>query len=95
MLTDCYDTKYYFYNFYHILSAASVIVRRATVVADSGWLVCMQNAVEASKSRLINFVGEFEAVKWKCRAPLPNGKLCERMDRHKVSHQCIVLISCC
>jgi len=50
----------------------------------------VQNALEVSKSRVISFVGEFEPVKWKCRAPLPNGKLCQRMDRHKVS-----LLSCC
>lgn len=29
------------------------------------------------------FAGQFEPVKWKCRAPLSNGKLCERMDRYK------------
>ncbi|XP_061177861.1 UV-stimulated scaffold protein A-like [Saccostrea echinata] len=33
--------------------------------------------------RAIPFVGKFEPVKWKCRAPLPNGSLCERMDRIK------------
>ena len=29
------------------------------------------------------FIGTFEPVKWKCRAPMANGKLCERMDRYK------------
>lgn len=29
------------------------------------------------------FVGNFKPVKWSCRAPLKNGKLCPRMDRHK------------
>jgi hypothetical protein len=29
------------------------------------------------------FIGKFEPVKWKCRAPLQSGKLCERMDRYK------------
>lgn len=29
------------------------------------------------------FVGKFEPVKWKCRAPLKSGKLCPRMDRFK------------
>lgn len=29
------------------------------------------------------FVNELPAIKWKCRAPLGNGKLCERMDRYK------------
>lgn len=27
--------------------------------------------------------GKFEPVKWSCRAPLPSGKLCPRMDREK------------
>lgn len=34
--------------------------------------------------RAITFAGKFEPVKWKCRAPLSSGKLCERMDRAKV-----------
>ena len=29
------------------------------------------------------FIGKFEPVKWSCRAPLKNGKLCPRMDRFK------------
>jgi hypothetical protein len=29
------------------------------------------------------FIHELPAIKWKCRAPLGNGKLCERMDRYK------------
>ena len=29
------------------------------------------------------FSGKFQPVKWSCRAPLPNGKLCPRMDREK------------
>ncbi|KAL3863835.1 hypothetical protein ACJMK2_005563 [Sinanodonta woodiana] len=33
--------------------------------------------------RSYTYVGKFEPVKWKCRALLPNGKLCERMDRVK------------
>jgi Uncharacterized conserved protein (DUF2043) len=45
----------------------------------------LQLAVQASKSRVIEFTGSFKPVKWKCRAPLANGLLCERMDRHKVS----------
>lgn len=40
-------------------------------------------ALAAIKQRTINFVGKFEPVKWHCRAPLPSGKLCVRMDRHK------------
>ncbi|CAF1107824.1 unnamed protein product [Adineta steineri] len=29
------------------------------------------------------YVSELPAIKWKCRAPLDNNKLCERMDRYK------------
>lgn len=29
------------------------------------------------------FIGKIEPVKWHCRAPLKNGKLCPRMDRYK------------
>ena len=29
------------------------------------------------------FSGKFQPVKWSCRAPLPNGKLCPRRDREK------------
>ncbi|NXD10182.1 UVSSA protein, partial [Nothocercus nigrocapillus] len=35
------------------------------------------------KTRYITFAGEFEPVKHKCRAPMPNGSLCERQDRVK------------
>ena len=36
---------------------------------------------ESLRSRAISFAGRFEKVKWKCRAPMLNGKLCERQDR--------------
>ncbi|RUS88210.1 hypothetical protein EGW08_004042 [Elysia chlorotica] len=42
-----------------------------------------QRALSALKTRVVTFVGKFEPVKWKCRAPMPNGTLCERMDRYK------------
>jgi hypothetical protein len=29
------------------------------------------------------FINELPAIKWKCRAALGNGKVCERMDRFK------------
>lgn len=29
------------------------------------------------------FIGKYEPVKWSCRAPLKNGRLCPRMDRFK------------
>ncbi|CAH1259190.1 UVSSA [Branchiostoma lanceolatum] len=41
------------------------------------------NRLDPSKERTITFVGEFEPVKWTCKAPLSNGKLCPRMDRCK------------
>lgn len=37
------------------------------------------------RNRKITFEGEFQPVKWSCRAPLPSGKLCPRRDRVKVS----------
>jgi len=40
--------------------------------------------VASLRRRAITFAGKFEPVKWKCRAPLSSGKLCERMDRNKV-----------
>lgn len=39
--------------------------------------------VAALTRRTVTFVGEFEPVRWKCRALLPNEKLCDRMDREK------------
>ena len=42
------------------------------------------------KCRTITYTGEFEPVKWTCRAPLPSGKLCPRMDRHKVRYTAIL-----
>ncbi|KAI8483040.1 hypothetical protein Bbelb_391960 [Branchiostoma belcheri] len=41
------------------------------------------NRVDPSRERTITFAGEFEPVKWTCKAPLSNGKLCPRMDRYK------------
>uniref|UniRef100_A0A8C4T9C6 UV-stimulated scaffold protein A n=1 Tax=Erpetoichthys calabaricus TaxID=27687 RepID=A0A8C4T9C6_ERPCA len=35
------------------------------------------------KTRYITFAGKFEPVKHKCKAPMPNGSLCERQDRIK------------
>ncbi|CAG5126057.1 unnamed protein product [Candidula unifasciata] len=42
-----------------------------------------QHDIAAVKNRIFYFTGKFEPVKWKCRAMMPNGKLCERMDRVK------------
>ncbi|XP_048471757.1 UV-stimulated scaffold protein A isoform X2 [Rhincodon typus] len=35
------------------------------------------------QTRYITFAGKFEPVNHKCRAPMPNGSLCERQDRFK------------
>uniref|UniRef100_A0A8C1TB48 UV-stimulated scaffold protein A n=1 Tax=Cyprinus carpio TaxID=7962 RepID=A0A8C1TB48_CYPCA len=35
------------------------------------------------KSRYITFAGKFKPVEHKCKAPMPNGSLCERQDRVK------------
>ncbi|XP_036982806.2 UV-stimulated scaffold protein A isoform X2 [Artibeus jamaicensis] len=38
---------------------------------------------EGLRSRRITFAGRFEPVQHRCRAPKPNGQLCERQDRLK------------
>ncbi|XP_054438180.1 UV-stimulated scaffold protein A [Pteronotus mesoamericanus] len=38
---------------------------------------------EGLRSRHITFAGRFEPVQHRCRAPKPNGQLCERQDRLK------------
>ncbi|GFN75255.1 UV-stimulated scaffold protein a [Plakobranchus ocellatus] len=42
-----------------------------------------QHDLSALRTRVVTYAGKFEPVKWTCRAPMPNGKLCERMDRYK------------
>ena len=44
---------------------------------------CPGDVQESLQSRSIKFTGEFQEVKWACRAPLPSGKLCPRKDRYK------------
>lgn len=39
--------------------------------------------IASLRTRKIDFSGKFEPVKWMCRAPLPNSKLCPRKDRYK------------
>lgn len=39
---------------------------------------------ESLRSRQITFAGRFEPVQHRCRAPRPDGRLCERQDRLKV-----------
>lgn len=42
-----------------------------------------QDIANSLLTRSIPFTGNFEPVKWFCRAPLPNGQLCSRQDRLK------------
>ncbi|NXC15430.1 UVSSA protein, partial [Corythaeola cristata] len=42
-----------------------------------------EEITEMLKTRYITFAGKFEPVKHKCRAPMPDGRLCERQDRIK------------
>ena len=51
--------------------------------------MCLYNSQEEKarlRCRAITYAGEFEPVKRSCRAPLPNGSLCPRRDRIKVSY---------
>ncbi|PNI30720.1 UVSSA isoform 3, partial [Pan troglodytes] len=43
---------------------------------------------EMLRSRHITFAGKFEPVQHRCRAPRPDGRLCERQDRLKTFHSC-------
>ncbi|XP_022091851.1 UV-stimulated scaffold protein A-like [Acanthaster planci] len=43
----------------------------------------MEAVKDSLTTRVFNYTGKFEPVKWTCRAPLPSGKLCQRMDRFK------------
>lgn len=53
--------------------------------------IVLQNEMAAVLNRTFHYTGQFVPVKWKCRAPLPSGKLCERMDRVKViASHCLV-----
>lgn len=49
---------------------------------NAGKSIC-DAAMSSLTSRSYAFVGEFERVKWSCRAPLLSGKVCSRMDRVK------------
>ncbi|XP_071947657.1 UV-stimulated scaffold protein A-like [Antedon mediterranea] len=50
---------------------------------DNEDFIVIEKKKPSLKWRNINFSGTFEPVKWACRSPLPNGKLCERKDRFK------------
>ena len=55
--------------------------------------VCvLQNEIAAVMNRTFHYTGQFVPVKWKCRAKLPSGKLCERMDRIKVRMMAILTL---
>ena len=49
-----------------------------------------QRAKDSLTTRVFNYTGEFQPVKWTCRAPLPSGKLCSRMDRYKVNLSALI-----
>lgn len=42
------------------------------------------HALDELRTRRIPFAGTFEPVQHRCRAPRPDGQLCERQDRLKV-----------
>lgn len=50
--------------------------------------VPVPDGIASLRTRVIEFSGRHEPVKWTCRAPLPSGKLCPRKDRYKVSKFC-------
>ncbi|PNF21513.1 UV-stimulated scaffold protein A [Cryptotermes secundus] len=45
--------------------------------------VPVPDGIPSLRTRVIEFTGKFEPVRWACRAPLPSGKLCPRRDRYK------------
>ena len=47
------------------------------------YLISLKEMNAAARLTKRTFIGTFEPVKWSCRAPLRNGKLCPRMDRYK------------
>ena len=49
-------------------------------------VIILQEERARLRCRAITYAGEFEPVKRSCRAPLPNGTLCPRRDRVKVSY---------
>ncbi|CAF1676032.1 unnamed protein product, partial [Didymodactylos carnosus] len=38
-----------------------------------------------------DFISELPPIKWKCRVPVGNGKLCERMDRYKCPFHGVII----
>ncbi|XP_072051903.1 UV-stimulated scaffold protein A-like [Amphiura filiformis] len=45
--------------------------------------VTLESVKSSMQTRVMSYTGSFSPVKWKCRAPMPSGSLCERMDRVK------------
>lgn len=58
----------------------------------AGEVIDDPNGIASLRTRVIEFSGQFEPVKWSCRAPLPSGALCPRKDRLKVFSSRIVHI---
>ena len=52
-----------------------------------------QDMQSLSKCRTITFAGQFKPIKWACRAPLSNGKLCPRKDKYKVLTHDVIMTS--
>lgn len=46
-------------------------------------MLLMKELEKAPRLAKTTYIGKYEPVKWSCRAPLKNGKLCPRMDRFK------------
>lgn len=76
---------------WHILSVLGVLVFRS-ISQHQFWVPHeieeeIENKELSSqvKSRYITFAGQFQPVEHMCKAPMPNGSLCERQDRVKVS----------
>lgn len=63
----------------------------ATAIDDTDGGIPDPEGVAGLRTRIIEFTGKFEPVKWSCRFPLPNGKLCPRKDRCKVSRSTSVM----
>ncbi|KAK7582477.1 hypothetical protein V9T40_013922 [Parthenolecanium corni] len=49
------------------------------------------DGIASLRTRTIEFTGKFEPVKWSCRFPLTNGKLCPRRDRYKCPFHGVVV----
>lgn len=55
----------------------------SSVSAEDMQEIPVPDGAASLRTRVIEFSGKFEPVKWECRAPMPNGQLCPRKDRVK------------